>query len=369
MRIRAFLFMLLAAILTLALVSGCKEGGPSTKIFVQKGTGQRIRIAVLPFDNVSRDQEAGRIITNTVITYLLSTGRFDVVEPGVVYAAMAESSVRSVNEGLTVDICRKLQKQLNADAFIVGMLEEFGEVRIGSDTYPSISFSARLVDARTANILWAATISKTGAEGVKIFDIGRVASLGKLAKLAVRDMAESLSKSEPQILLAMSPGVSPEVNVAQKPGTTDITQVSATQGAPEPAQQTRYLDESAAYGETELSALLKDIGDAKLGPITYKKHFHDTIETAYKLATAGKSVEVLLVDYKKVDTAKKFVAHDHPGETETTFESLPAFTSESDFGYYHLDVAVGRFCIFLRGPKDQKAVIDSLGQGIINSLK
>ena len=366
MRMRVFLFMLLVAILTLALVSGCKEGGPSTKIFVQNGTGQRIRIAVLPFDNVSKDQEAGRIITNTVITYLLSTGRFDVVEPGVVYAAMAESSIRSVNEGLTVDICRKLQKQLNADAFIVGMLEEFGEVRIGSDTYPSISFSARLVDSRTANILWAATISKTGAEGVKIFDIGRVASLGKLAKLAVRDMAESLSKSERQIVLAMRPGVSPEANVAQKPGTTAIAQVSATT---EPAQTAKYQDESAAYGQPELSALLKDIGDAKLGPISYKKHFHDTIETAYKLATAGKTVEVRLVDYKKVDAARQFLKHYHPGEQETTFESLPAFTRESDFGYYHLDVAVGRFGIFLRGPKDQKADIDSLGQGIINSLK
>ena len=52
-------------------------------------------------------------------------------------------------------------------------------------------------------ILWAATISKTGADSVKIFDIGRVSPLGKLSKQAVDAMARSLAVSRSEIVASL----------------------------------------------------------------------------------------------------------------------------------------------------------------------
>ena len=355
------------------LVSGCKDGGPSTRIFVKNGNTKRLRVAVLPFDNVSRDQDAGRVVTNTIFTYLLSTGNFDVVEPGVVDAATASEGLRSTN-GVTQEVCQKLQTKLNADAFIMGMVEEYGEVRIGSDSYPSISFSARLVDAHTADILWAATISKTGADNVKVFDIGRVSSLGKLTKQAVATMAASLSKSKPYLLAGMqgAPGgtdtqVIKTSDTGKNGATTTSTSTSSTPGVL--AQTAKYLDEAATYGEKELTPLLKDVGTAKLGEITYKKHYHDTIETKYQIGGGVKFVEVRLADYRKPAVSEKFIKTYNSVGQSTTFENLPAFTGESGFGYYHLDMAVGRFGVFLRGPKDNKADIEALGKGIIALLR
>jgi hypothetical protein len=372
MKTRTFASIAIAGAVLLALVSGCKESGPSTQIYVKKAAGQRLRIAVLPFDNVSREQDAGRIVTTTVITYLLSTGDFDVVEPGVVYNALTSEAVR-LTEGITLDTCQKLQPKLNADAFIIGLVEEFGEVRIGPDSYPAISFSARLVDARTAEILWAATISKTGAEGVKIFDIGRISSLGKLSKLAVKAMADSLAKYRQEIALSMNLPAEPRTLIQAASG--DAASISPAGTAPGESRAStasgatpKYLDESAVYGQAELTALLKDVGSAKLGNVVHKKHYHDTVETQYTLE-GGKAVEVRLVDYQKTASAEKFLQHYHPGSQQGAFESLPAFSGESEFGYHHLDMAVGRFGLFLRGPKDSKADIEALAKGLIASLK
>ncbi|MHB1459038.1 MAG: GNA1162 family protein [Armatimonadota bacterium] len=370
MRTKYLLMSLLIAGMASIFLTGCQDGGASKQIYVKHVTGQRIRVAVLPFDNASQDQDAGRILTNTVVTYLLSTGDYDVVEPGIVYAAITSENVR-LNEGITQDICKKLQPKLNADAFIVGMVEDYGEIRIGPDSYPSISFSARLVDARSAEILWAATISKTGAENVKVFDIGRISSLGKLSKLAVKAMADSLANNTAAISTGMKLQPAPEApRTVETTPVTPATNVPAT-ASTEPAtgQSAKYLDESVTYEEKGLSALLKDTDNAKIGEMTYKKHFHNWIETSYKLNSGGKTVEVRLVDYLKVAPAARFVQLDHPDDQGKKFESLQAFSFESDFEYYHLDVAVGRFGLYIEGPKALKSEIDTLAKGIIAQLK
>ena len=329
---------IIAGFVVMLCLSGCNDSGQSTRIFLKNGTSKRLRVAVLPFDNVSRDQDAGRVITNTVITYLLSTGEFDVVEPGIVYATMGSENVR-LTEGVTVEVSQKLQTKLNADAYVMGMVEEYGEVRIGSDTYPAVSFSARLVDARTATILWAATISKTGADNVKLFDIGRVSSLGKLSKQAVATLAASLYKSKNSIIADIATShdkiVPFDVKVVNdgKPEQVGLSLVQSPTAATDAAsavarlaQTGRSFDESATYGEKELTALLKDVGFDKLGPVTYKKHFHGSVETSYQIGGNGKSVEVRLVDYLKSASSEKFIKHYNPGAQQITFETLPAFS-------------------------------------------
>lgn len=368
----------IAVLAVLLSVSGCNEGGPSARVYVKSGSAKRLRVAVLPFDNVSKDQDAGRVITNTIMTYLLSTGEFDVVEPGIVFATMGSENVR-VTEGVTVEVAQKLQPKLNVDAYIMGMVEEYGEVRIGADTYPSISFSARLVDGHNANILWAATISKTGADGVKVFDIGRVSSLGKLSKQAVAAMAASLYNSRSDIMKDMTlpsdNGTTPDiikVRNGEKPTDVALRLVQPAPTIPAAAAtalSAKYDDESATYGEKELTALLKDIGDSKLGPVSYQKHYHEWVETTYLMGTTGRSAELKLVDYRNKAASAKYVQLNNSGLQQTTFETMPAFAGDSDFGYYHLDISVGRFGVFLRGPKANKDNIEAVGRGIIALLK
>lgn len=85
-RFAAFAGMLAAALLmavALLVATGC-SGNPKPTEFVNPrfDFGFVERVAVLPFENLSSDRQAGARATRLLITELLATGTLDVVEPG-----------------------------------------------------------------------------------------------------------------------------------------------------------------------------------------------------------------------------------------------------------------------------------------------
>lgn len=378
-----------AAVVVLA-VAGCKDDSPSSRVFVKTGTGLGPRIAVVPFDAVGnvRSQDAGRVVTSTVITYLLSTGLFDIVDPGELDEMLVSNQIR-VTEGLRKTDLDALQKALNLDGVILGLVEEFGDVRVGNDTYPSIAFSARLINARTGGIVWAGTISKTGADKVTVFDIGRVSSISKLCKAAVEDMAKSMAKSFNEVRVALAPGESTQsVTVASSHGTeSPVTPATPTHGSTSaptaPTTPTvptvptgeataaagKSADEAKTYAEAELRSLIPDVpGYAKV-EFGYRKHFHDTIEGSYTFAEGKQSVQVKLVDYQKIARAERFVRMYHTDEQPARFAGLPAFIRNGDCGYESIDLAVGRFGLFVKGPSARKDDVEKVAAVLVAAVR
>lgn len=339
------------------MLVGCREGGPGARVFVRQDSLSRPRLAVLPFTSPAEAAGAGDVVTGTVLTYLLSTGAADVVEPGLVDKAMRSARfVPQASGGLDSDTLAALQQQLHVDAYMLGQVEEYGEIRVGPDTYPSVSFSARIVRASDNSIVWAASISRTGADSVRIFDIGRVSSLGKLTKAAVAEMADSLQRNWPdlassavtqQLLITptSAPGLGPAIAVTVNPALSD---------------------ETSTYGTADLKALLAEAQGFSRGEVTYAKHFHDTVTTQYRID--GRVIEVKLVDYLKVASAGQFVAQQSPGLAVSKLGSLNAFagsTPEAAPGGYHLNLAAGRFGLYLTGPANAVDEMHRLASALI----
>jgi len=396
-------FAMLAALVSTVFIAGCKDSGPSARSFVKNSTNAPVRIAVIPFDNVTRDENAGKVVTNTVLVYLLSTGYFDVVEPGVLDEAMATASppIRETSGSLKPKDLRYLADKLGVDAIIVGAVEDFGEVRINNDSYPSVSFSARMVNARTGEILWADTVSKAGADKEKLFGIGRVSSLGKLCKLAVAEMAASMQKHGETILahlrstVAAAPAgqqtsgppqqtadhgtelpsaatpTAPEkpesAAVAQKPSGQAVE--PSVSGAANGKVGGKAADETKEYAEADLKALLIDVAGFKKSEPAYEKHFHASVEARYTIGEGPQFVEVRLTDYRRAATAAKFMEHYHPGTSPAVFGGLPAYVYTSGFGYQHTNLAVGRFGLFIKGPEAKKESIEALAKALIAALQ
>ena len=81
------------------------------KVFVKDGRDRPLRVAVVDFTNLApRSDEAGRVITNAIVTYMLSTGAFDVVEPGVVDQAMKEQRIIPPPSGMDAKSCAQLRR-------------------------------------------------------------------------------------------------------------------------------------------------------------------------------------------------------------------------------------------------------------------
>jgi len=353
------------ALLTfLSASAGCKEGGPGTSGYLARPGPEQMRIAVLPFDSASLQFEnAGQVVSQEVVTELMGTGVFEVVDPGAVYQAMVDAGLRNGNGyGLGPDGLQKLQDRIGpVRLFVVGIVQEFGEVRVGPATYPAISLNARLLDGETGSILWSGSVSRTGADSEKFFGLGAVHSVGRLARAAVRDLIGSLNRRELAHILRAS-----EPRVAK--ASARVASVS-----PSPSRRSRserYFNESATYSESELKALLVEVPGVRRSPVEYRLHHYSIAEAAY----SGDRFEIRtkLIDYLAAQPALEFVKHNHQREVEGEFVGLPAYAGPSPAqnpGGYHLDIAVGRFGLFLEGPSDRQSSVEQVARAIIHGMK
>jgi TolB-like protein len=344
-------------------VSGCKEGGPGASGYLVKAGGEaRMRVAVVPFDSASLQTEsAGRIVTQEVVTGLLGTGIFDVVEPGSVYQALSEQGARNIY-GLDPVTMQKLQERLGpVRAYVVGVVQEYGEVRVGPATYPSISVNARVLDGQTGAILWSGSVSRTGADSEKLFGIGAVYSPGRLARAVVQDLIKTFDRRElVKLLQTVSPATTQgPATIVQPPRPTSDVPVRG-----------KFTDESVAYGEADLKALLADVPGMTRSDIVYSEHHFSMVTATYQ--AQGSDLRAKVEDCRKMAAARGRVKHDHPDEADGKLDGLLAFagpTAATMPGGYELDAAVGRFAMFLSGPATRQAEIEKLGHAIIVAMK
>lgn len=360
MQVRRLLWVALG-VAAIAL-PGCKEGGPRTTSYLVKPGEQKLRAAVLPFESATlQNDSAGQIVSQEIVTALLATGMFDVVDPGAVYQAMVDAGLRNGNGyGMGPDALAKLQDKTGpVNIFVVGIVQEFGEVRIGPASYPSISINARVLDAATGRILWSGSASRTGADSEKFFGLGAVHSPGRLARAAVRDLLGSIDRA----------GLAKILQTADTPPAATSTHTVPSRAAA-PTGKEKYFDESAAYSEAQLTGLMVDVPGLTKGPVEYREHHFSIVETTYQ--GQGFEMTAKLVDYRKAEAALGYVKHDHPGEPEATFAGLPSYARASAAqtpGAYRLGVAAGRFGLFVSGPADRQGEIEKLARAMIDAMK
>jgi len=147
-------------------IGGCASGMKSTQFsnpnfdfsFVE-------RVAVLPFENLSNDRQAGSRATRLTTTELLASGALDVVEPGEVQAALRQTG--TVQAGRTpvpsTEQIITLGEALNVQAIIMGSVTQSENLRSGSVPIPVVTLDMRMVEAETGATVWAATHSEKGS--------------------------------------------------------------------------------------------------------------------------------------------------------------------------------------------------------------
>ncbi len=145
------------------------------------------KIAVLPFENHTKDEFAAQRMRDITITQVLAMGLFDVVDKGVVDSALMDFAVEP---GKPIDspILKRLGKRLGVDAFLMGEVNEVGEDRRGSMSFPLVSLTMRLVDSKAVLVLWRASGHKSGYSTMyRLFGISPKDSFEVSMEL-VRDM-------------------------------------------------------------------------------------------------------------------------------------------------------------------------------------
>jgi len=118
-------------------------------------------VAVMPFQNLTRDQMAGQRVTDTFATSLLSTGAVYVLPSGEVGRAISRAGIADPSAPSMEEIA-KLAGFIKVDALITGVVNEYGEVRSGTASANVISVSTQMIELQTQKIVWAASTSQGG---------------------------------------------------------------------------------------------------------------------------------------------------------------------------------------------------------------
>jgi len=119
------------------------------------------RVAVLPLDNLSKDDQAGERATRMMITELLSSGAVDVVEPGELRAAMQKLRIQDAQPDSAQVIA--LGQQLQVQAVFTGSVTQSDLIRSGSATVPVVTLDIHMLETETGSPIWAATHTEKGS--------------------------------------------------------------------------------------------------------------------------------------------------------------------------------------------------------------
>jgi hypothetical protein len=179
--------LLLAAL----LLAGCASGNRYQDKKMDFGAIKTV--AVLPLQNLSRDNLAGERVRDVFSTMLLSTGSLYVLPIGEVNRALVRGNVQQPAAPSQEEVVA-LGKLLAADALIVGTVKEYGEVRSGNSAANAISMSLEMFETQTGKVVWAGTTTKGGIGFWDRMLGGGGEPMNKVTEDAVRDLLNKLFK-------------------------------------------------------------------------------------------------------------------------------------------------------------------------------
>lgn len=150
------------------------------------------RVAVLPLENLTSDQQSGLRATRLLITELLASGTVDVVEPGEVRAVLERIAARERTP--TTEQTIELGRALGVQAVMFGSVTQSESIRSGTVSIPVVTLDVHLVETETGAAVWAATHTEKGAGlGAKILGTGSE-PISETTRRCVREIVKTLVK-------------------------------------------------------------------------------------------------------------------------------------------------------------------------------
>jgi TolB-like protein len=147
---------------------------------------QKIRIALLPFENLTDDKTAFDQIMPVVKNMMESKG-FELVNGESLNNFLCKERVRSTGY-ISMDIAQKIKKEFNVDAILLGSITSYYPLK-----NPQVGLLARSMDPADGVILWANQASATGEDFTTILGLGTIKSMEKLITEVVDRLLDSFS--------------------------------------------------------------------------------------------------------------------------------------------------------------------------------
>lgn len=181
--------VLVAALVSMAACAGAGAGEKFRDETMDFGAVKNV--AVMPFANLSRDQQAGDRVRDVFVTTLLASGGLYVIPTGEVARGIGLAGMVNPTAPSNAEVM-KFGPLIKADAVVTGVVKEYGEVRSGSATANVISMSLQMIEIQTGRVVWSASTTKGGI-GLKDRLLGGGGDpMNDITEKAVKDLVNKL---------------------------------------------------------------------------------------------------------------------------------------------------------------------------------
>jgi len=119
------------------------------------------RVAVLKFENHTKEKNAGERLRDITTTEILAMGLFDVVDKALVSIVLEEESGGKA-EALDKITLKRIARKLKVQGLIIGSVDTYEEKRDRNYSYPVVALTLRLIDGASGQIIWQASGTETG---------------------------------------------------------------------------------------------------------------------------------------------------------------------------------------------------------------
>jgi hypothetical protein len=148
-------------------------------------------VAVIPFENLTKEPLASERVRNVFMNTLLSTGAIYVLPEGEVARGMVRAGIEKATAPSAEDVV-KLGGIVKADAVITGVVKEYGEVRSSSTTANVVSLSLQMIETQTGKVVWTASSTKGGITAADRLFGGGGQPMDDVTRAAVIDVLNKL---------------------------------------------------------------------------------------------------------------------------------------------------------------------------------
>jgi len=149
------------------------------------------RAAVLPFENLSRDDLADERMRSVFLTELLDAKILEVTDPRETMAAVLEMGLVP-GRSLTPEEAVTLGKKLSVDAVFFGVVEEYAYTNSGRERTPEVTLVLGLTETQTGSIVWRVQVHETGGSFWKRLFGGSPAEFYDVSRRTVQKALETL---------------------------------------------------------------------------------------------------------------------------------------------------------------------------------
>jgi hypothetical protein len=162
---------IIISLMALSLLLSC---GPGLRYYTNPAADLSYikRVAILPLHNFTRADLAHEKIRDILETELLQLEAFEVVDRGAVDAILRELRITSPSD-ISPSILKKISQELNVQAILTGAVDEYETERSGNISLAFVAVSLKLIDAKSAEVIWQITASEKGGGALtRLFGVG-----------------------------------------------------------------------------------------------------------------------------------------------------------------------------------------------------